>query len=95
MIVTPGYLFRGAIQVGTSKEEVFQVLEPPRKTMEAAGDFDVRTVPENPVFFQDPGGAAGNGYYRNQPEGVGLYFRQGKVMQIYLLPQHPSAPVTR
>jgi hypothetical protein len=95
MIVTPGYLFRGAIQVGASQEKVFQVLEPPRKTMEIAGNFDIRKVTENPVFFQDSGGEAGNGYYRNEPEGVGLYFRQGKVMQIYLLPKHPSAPVAR
>lgn len=94
-IVTPGYLFRGAIQVGAPKEEVFKVLEPPRKTMEVAGNFDIRTVPENPVFFQDLGGAAGDGYYRNQPEGVGLYFRQGKVLQMILLPKRPSAPVTR
>jgi hypothetical protein len=95
MIVTPGYLFRGAIQVGASKEEVFKVLEPPRKTMEIAGNFDIRKVTENPVFFQDSGGEVGNGYYRNAPEGVGLYFRQGKVMQIYLLPQRPSAPAAR
>jgi hypothetical protein len=95
MIVTPGYLFRGAIQVGTSTEEAFKVLGPPRKTMEVAGNFDIRTVTENPVFFQDLGGEAGNGYYRNEPEGVGLYFRQGRVMQIYLLPKRQSAPVTR
>ncbi len=93
LIVTPGYFFRGAVQVGTSKEEAFKVLEPPRKTMEVARNFDMRTVTENPVFFQDLGGAAGDGYYRNQPEGVGLYFKQGKVMQIYLLPRRPSAPV--
>lgn len=92
MIVTPGFLFRGVIQVGTAKEEVFKVLEPPRKTMEVASTFDIRTITENPIFFQDLGGAAGDGYYRNQPEGVGLYFRQGKVMQIYLLPKRPSAP---
>jgi hypothetical protein len=63
--------------------------------MEAPRNFDIRTVAENPVFFQDAGGAAGNGYYRNTPEGVGLYFREGKVMQIYLLPKRPSVPVTR
>jgi hypothetical protein len=95
MIVTPGYLFRNAIQVGASQEEVFKVLEPPRKTMEVANDFDIRTITENPVFFQDLGGELGNGYYRSEAEGVGLYFRQGKVMQIYLLPQRPSAPVAR
>ncbi len=95
VIVTPGYFLRGAIQVGASTEEVFKVLAPPRKTMEVAGNFDIRTVTENPVFFQDLGGEAGNGYYRNEPEGVGLYFRQGKVMQICLLPKRPSAPVAR
>jgi hypothetical protein len=92
-IRTPGYLFRGAIRVGTAKEGVFKVLEPPRKTMEVAPHFDIRTVTEDPVFFQDLGGAAGNGYYRNKAQGVGLYFREGRVLQIELLPQRPSAPV--
>jgi hypothetical protein len=63
--------------------------------MEVASNFDIRTVTENPIFFQDLGGEAGNGYYRNEPEGVGLYFRQGRVMQIILLPKRQSAPVTR
>ncbi len=94
-IVNPGYLFRSRIQVGDARENVFKVLEPPLKTMEVAGDFDIRKVTKNPVFFQDAGGEAGNGYYRNEPEGVGLYFRQGKVMQIYLLPKRPPAQVTR
>jgi hypothetical protein len=63
--------------------------------MEVAGNLDIRTVTEDPVFFKDPGGAAGNGLYRNQAEGVDLYFRQGRVMQIILLPKRPSAPVAR
>ena len=88
-IRTPGYFFRGAIQVGTAKEEVFKMLEPAGKTMEVAGNLDIRTVTEDPVFFQDLGGAAGNGYYRNQADGVGLYFQQGRVLQIELLPKRP------
>ncbi|MBP7053337.1 MAG: S8/S53 family peptidase [Phycisphaerae bacterium] len=95
VVTAPGYLLRGQIQVGASKEDVSKVLEPPLKTMEVASDFDIRKVTENPVFFQNAGGDAGSGYYRNEAEGVGLYFSQGKVMQICLLPRRPPAPITR
>jgi hypothetical protein len=93
VIVTPGYLLRGRIQVGDSKEDALKALAPPVKTMEAARNFDIGTVPENPVLFQNLGGQAGDEYYRDEPEGVALYFRQGKLKQIYLMPKHPSTPV--
>ena len=35
-ILAPGYLFREAIEVGTSVEKVFKVLGPPRKTVDNA-----------------------------------------------------------
>jgi len=89
-IVTPGYLFRGTIQVGASMEEVFEVLGPPRKTIDGADNADVRDVTEDNVLFDKLSGVAGNALYRNQAEGVALYFRQGRVMQIMLLPQRQS-----
>lgn len=93
MVAARGYLLRGAIEVGASMDECLKALGSPVKTMEVASNFDVRTVPENPVLFQDLGGQAGDEYYRNEPDGVALYFRQGKLMQIYLLPKRPSLPV--
>jgi hypothetical protein len=89
-IVNPGYRFRGTIEVGTSMEEVFNVLGPPRRTIDGADYSDIRNVTEDNVVFDRLGGVAGNAFYRNEAEGVALYCRQGRVMQIMLLPQrHP------
>jgi len=92
-ILAPGYLFRDMIEVGASMEEVFRVLGPPRKTMDVDGKFDLRGVSEDNVFFGELGREAGNGLYRSRAQGVALYFRQGRVMQIMLLPKRqPGLP---
>ena len=84
-IVTPGYLFRDAIEVGTSREEVFRVLGPPRRTIDNADYADINNVTDDDVLFDKLGGA-GAAFYRNKAEGVALYFRQDEVRQIMLLP---------
>jgi len=89
-ILNPGYLFRETIQVGTSTEEVFRVLGAPRKRIKDADYADIRGVAEDNVLFDGLNGVAGNSFYRNKTEGVGLYFREGRVMQIMLLPRAPS-----
>ncbi len=94
-IMTPGYRFRDTIQVGTSMEEVFNVLGPPRKTIYGADYSNIRDVTEDNILFDKLGAVTGKGLYRNEAEGVALYFRQGRVMQIMLLPKRQSAPPTQ
>ena len=89
-ILTPGYLFREAIQVGTSVETVFKVLGPPRKTFDNADYSDINRVTEDNILFDRIDGVAGNSLYRNKAEGVALYFREGRVVQIMLLPRPSS-----
>ena len=92
-LFTPGYLFRDAIQVGASMEEVFEVLGPPRKTIDGAAYSDIRGVTEDKVIFDQLNGVAGDGLYRNRAEGVTLYFRKGRVRQMMLLPKgHSGRP---
>jgi hypothetical protein len=86
-IFAPGYLFRDKIQVGTGQAEVFAVLGPPRKTVENAKRADVSGGPEDGVLYQDFEGVKGSSLYRDRAQGVFLYFEEGRVRQIMLLPK--------
>jgi hypothetical protein len=84
-IFAPGYLFRNKIQVGTGQAEVFEVLGPPRKTVENAKTADVSRGLEDGVLYQDLDGVKGNCLYRDRTQGVFVYFEGSHVRQIILL----------
>lgn len=86
-ISRPGYLYRGAIQVGTSMEEAFKVLGPPRKTIEGVAYSEIHGITEDNILLDRVNGVAGNALYRNEAEGLALYFRGGTVAQIMLMPK--------
>ncbi len=86
-ISAPGYLFRSKIQVGTTLDEVFAVLGPPRKTVDNAKVTEASRAREDGVLYQDLNGAKGNCLYRDQSQGVILYFAGHRVYQVTLLPQ--------
>ncbi len=80
-----GYVVREKIEVGTSLEEVFAVLGPPRRTVEnAAGDEAVRN-PEDGVLYKDIDGDKGTCLYRSQSQGLIFLFMDQRVYQIVLL----------
>jgi hypothetical protein len=86
-IFTPGYRYRGAIQVGTSMQEALKVLGSPRKTIEGVAYSEIRDITEDNVLLDRLNGVAGNALYRNEAEGLTLHFRDGRVAQIMLLPK--------
>lgn len=87
-IFRPGYFFRDRIQVGSSMDEVFSVLGPPRETLDGAGHADIARSRADNIFFDNLNGIAGSGFYRNRAEGVALYFKEGWVKQLMLLPKY-------
>jgi hypothetical protein len=86
-ILAPGYLFRNKIQVGTGLEEVFEVLGPPRKTVENAKVADASRAREDGVLYRDLDGVKGSCLYWGQSQGVILYFADNRVYQMMLLPK--------
>ncbi|UCG58984.1 MAG: S8/S53 family peptidase, partial [Phycisphaerales bacterium] len=61
-IMTPGYRFQDTIQVGTSMEEVFNVLGPPRRTIDGADYADIRSVTDDNILFDKLVGVAGTAF---------------------------------
>jgi hypothetical protein len=86
-VLAPGYLFRNKVQVGTGQAEVFEVLGPPRKTVENAKGADVSRGLEDGVLYQDFDGVKGSCLYRDRAQGVLLYFEESRVRQMMLLPK--------
>jgi hypothetical protein len=75
----PGYAFRGAIQVGSSIEEVLRLLGPPRAVLEGEPNSWVPGV-----LYRDIGGIKGLHYYSSRELGVRVFFNDGKVSAWYL-----------
>ncbi len=86
-ILAPGYLFRGKIQVGSTLEEVFEILGPAAKTIEGAKGQDVATSQENDVFYKDVAGIKGNCIYRATAKGVVIWLMDNRVRQLMLAPK--------
>ena len=86
-ILAPGYLFRQKIEVGTPLEKVFELLGPPRKTVENAKLADAWRAREDGVLYRDVDGVKGNCLYPARAQGVILYFVDNRVFQMMLLPK--------
>jgi len=80
----PGYAFRGAIQVGSSIEEVLRLLGPPRAVLEGEPNSWVPGV-----FYKDIGGMEGLHYYSSRELGVRVFFGNDKVTAFYLSRREP------
>jgi len=87
LIRAPGYLFRDKIQVGTTLEEVFQVLGSPAKTIENAKGPDALDALEDGVLYRDIDGKKGDCLYRSRSQSVALGFEENRVCWIMLLPK--------
>lgn len=86
-ILSPGYLFQDKIQVGSTTEEVFQVLGPPAKTVENAKGSDVASSQEDGVFYKDVGGDKSTDLYRAQAKGVIVWLTNNRVHGLTLIPK--------
>jgi len=87
-ILSPGYLFRGKVQVGSSLDEVLEVLGPPRKTIEGARMRDIMTSPEDDVFYKNLDGVEGTCAYQARAKGVMVGLNDGRVSTLVLLPKN-------
>ena len=83
----PGYLWRNKIEVGTPLEQVFEVLGPPRRTVENAKAAEASRSQEDGVLYQDIDGIKGTCLYLGLSQGVILYFVDNRVYQMMLLPK--------
>ena len=86
-ILARGYLFQGKIQVGSTLEEVFEVLGSPGKTIERARGQDVSMSRETDVFYKDIGGMKGNCTYRAVAKGVVVWLNDNHARQLMLVPK--------
>ncbi|MHC4755349.1 MAG: S8 family serine peptidase [Planctomycetota bacterium] len=81
----PGpYRFRDTITVGSTLEEVLQVLGPPVKTVEGQ-----EIGRENGVLYKDINGREGWCYYLRRDQGVRMFFGNYRVAAIYLTRTEP------
>lgn len=86
-IFSPGYLFQGRIQVGSTLEEVFQVLGLPVKTVEGAKASDAVRSQEDSVLFKDIDGNKGTCLYRAQAKGVLVWLTDNCASGLTLVPK--------
>jgi len=88
VVSLPGYRWRDQIEVGTPMQDVLKVLGPPGKTVENAPSAELGRAPrEDGVFYKDLDGVAGTCLYRCPSQGVIVYFTEGRVRQITLVPK--------
>lgn len=75
----PGYRFEDKLQVESSLDEVFKVLGPPAETVTGK-----KCEFKNRVLYQDIDGQPGYGYYACQDRNLRMFFRDGKVIALYV-----------
>jgi hypothetical protein len=75
----PGYLFRGKLQVGSSLDEVLEVIGEPKQTVEGS-----RNEFEDGVLYKDIDGRKGHCYYGRADQNVRFFFGNYKLAAIYL-----------
>jgi hypothetical protein len=86
-ILSPGYLFRGKVQVGSSLDEVLAVLGPPRKTVEGTKIQDIMASQEDDVLYKNLDGVEGTCAYQARAKGVMVGLNDGRVSTLVLLPK--------
>jgi hypothetical protein len=75
----PGFAWHGTLRLGSTLDEVLQVLGPPSRTEVG------KPVTYDPgVLYKDIAGVKGNCYYSRPEQHIRLFFRSYKVCAIYL-----------
>lgn len=74
-----GYIWLGKLQFGSSLEEVFKVVGRPKKTV-----VDQPDEFEEGVLYKNHDGKEGLYYYSRESKGVRFFFRDDKVVAIYV-----------
>lgn len=88
VVYLPGYRWRNQIEVGTPMQDVLKVLGSPGKTVENALSAELGRAPqEDGTFYKDLDGVAGICLYRCPSQGVIVYFTEGRVRQMTLVPK--------
>ncbi len=73
------YVYRGKLRIGSTLEEALVVLGEPTETVTGKGnDF------KDGVLYWDTDGNEGSGYYHRSDQHVRLWFRDGKIIAIYM-----------
>ncbi|MCL2640755.1 MAG: M48 family metalloprotease, partial [Phycisphaerales bacterium] len=74
------YRFKDKLRVGSTLDEVLQVLAPPTETVVG----EKPQSDEGGVLYKDIGGRAGYCYYARPDQGIRLFFAGNKVSALYL-----------
>jgi len=86
----PGYIFRNAIQVGSTLEEVTDTVGRPKKTIDGCTDVNAQKgILEEGVMYNNLYGNYGMDYYAPYSQGVEIHFRNNKVSSLYLTKRKP------
>ena len=83
----PGFTWRGKLRLGSSLEEVEQVVGPPAKTV-AGKPLDFK----DGVLYQDIDGKQGRGYYARPDQNVRFFLRANKIAALYVTLDGQDAP---
>jgi len=75
----PGYVFRGKLQVGSSLDEVLEVIGQPTETVQGQPNQF-----KDGVLYKDIDGKNGYCYYGRSDQGVRFFFRDYKVIALYV-----------
>ncbi len=74
-----GYAFRGAIRIGSTLDDVLNVLGPPAKVVTGQ-----KNEWEDGVLYQNIDGRKGRGYYARPEQGLRLFFLDDRVGALYI-----------
>ena len=77
----PGYKFRGKLQVGSSLEQVFDVLGKPKETLTGQA---MPKIAADSVLYKDIDDKEGYCYYARSDKGVRIFFLDYKVIALYV-----------
>ena len=80
-----GYLYRDRLRVGSSLEEVLEVVGQPTETLEGQA---LPGLAKDSVLYKDINGKKGYCYYSRRDQGVRFFFLNYKVSALYLTRSH-------
>lgn len=81
-----GYLFAGRIQVGSSFDDVFEFLGPPKETVEGA---DLPKVSKMDVLYKNINGTKGWHHYKSSKYNITVTFMNNKVIELVINSTEP------
>jgi hypothetical protein len=74
-----GYRFEGKLGIGSTLQEALEVLGPPKSTVE-----NQKNEYADKVLYKDIDGQKGNSYYQYSDKNIRLFFRDNKIVGLYL-----------